>query len=1009
MNRREFVKDSLLSGLTGLAGGDLILNNRHASAENSKLPASLQVSETKHRVYAHLLNPREHPDYTRHHVRPPSWDTFDGRTQFATFRNFELEDGRIVHYKEQIEMYTQEYKLGNVLWPFCSMLFATNIDEVVDEIKRRNLFIFDIWGYVPGTKPAPGAYWGEFQPPAGVLELLQSKLGDHWLGMDNGEQDGRYIGGYADQLYPSSADRLQQYMNFQRFAQRLTDQLGNKMSVLVSLNFGHYFLKEGVYKLIGAETAQALPNAQIFYVFIRGAGKQYGVPWFGNASVFNRWGYKVYGAEGSDYGPTRGTSLSLMKRLMYSQILYNSMLVCFESGWFYNTQVSSKGGWGESSKSGGLTPIGQIQRAAEKWVGEVGQLGAMLTPVALMVDFLAGWTFPRHLYTSNVYRVWGNLPYEPGDYLTDGVLDMLYPGYQNSSYFHDESGFLAPTPYGDLTDCLLSDAPGWLLARYPMLAVAGELEGGAEIRDKFDTYVKGGGHLLITAGNLAKFPAGLAGIKVKGRLKHLSAGERVEIGQTTLIEDGPFDVYPLAFPKTARVRAESSGIPVAVDLSYGEGRITVLASLFGVGTREAAAIETLLAEDVKNEVDKPLAKPYPLLKHVRRILDEAFRSQMLFEVGEGLSLITCRKGPGEYTLGISNNTWHQQPLKIVSHCGPFESLHELPLDQSEKGAVGYLPEGLEKVNLGVSGKDTIAGGHIRIFAVRVREENVEEIAHVVPSAVPQGRALVLREARSIKEEVLARPSFFEHFDSAVVDWRYLYKRDKEELERESKWIELQKLKLFIDLTSGIDFYPDLRLVDNIRSDYLASLSAIDDVMEKMAIFRTRDLILSLHRYPENNFTRQQSWQSFEATLRHLSERAREQEVTVHLRLSLNKPPADLEKAVEFLGRVGAPNLRLAPSTAYLLAKKIDPSKARGLIKGKVGLWLVDTPRMDIVGRVWNGHAQIRGYQDRQSLAKILAIDSQVPIILDVVYKNHDEEYLDVKSLREILAQEGTPV
>ena len=45
--------------------------------------------------------------------------------------------------------------------------------------------------------------------------------------------------------------------------------------------------------------------------------------------------------------------------------------------------------------------------------------------------------------------------------LTDGVLDMLYPGYQDSSYFRDERGFLTATPYGDSADCLLSDAPPW--------------------------------------------------------------------------------------------------------------------------------------------------------------------------------------------------------------------------------------------------------------------------------------------------------------------------------------------------------------------------------------------------------------------------------------------------------------------------------------------------------------------------------------------------------------------
>jgi len=1007
MNRRQFAKDWIVTSLAGLAGNDLLPSSNDLAAENPKPPAWPKEPAGKHRVYAHLLDPREHPDYARRHVRPPSWDTFNGRTQLTTLRDFKIEDGRIVHYVEKIEKYTQKCELGEVLWIMYPILYAENLGDLADEIKRRKLFLFDIWAYVPGS--GPGSIWQQFQPPAGVFELLESKLGERWLGMDNGEQDGRYIGGYASQFYPSSADRREQYLNFQRHFQRLTDQLGNKMATLVSLNFCHYFLKEGVYTLIGAETGQALPNGQLFYVFIRGAGKQYGVPWFGNASVWNRWGWKEYGPElhegGVTGGPSKGTSLSLMKRLMYSNILYNSMLVGFESSWFY-AQPRAALAAEPPAEGDELSPIGLMQRAAGRWIREVGQPGAMVTPIVLMLDFFAGWTFPRHLYTSDVYRVWGSLPYEPGDYLTEGVLDMLYPGYQNSSYFHDESGFLTPTPYGDAVDCLLSDAPGWLLERYPLLVVAGELEGGAEIRDKFEAYVKGGGHLVVTACNLAKLRGGLAGIEVKGELKHFEAGANVQVGETRVVEDSPFDVYPLAFPKGAQVRGETSGVAVALEMPCGEGRLTVLASPFGVRAKEAKGVGVALAEDVRNEVDKPLAKPYPLLKHVRHVLDEAFRRLMLFEVGEGLSLITCRKGAGEYTLGVSNNTWRQQPLKIVSHCGPIESLRELALDQSEKGAVGYLPEDLEKTNLGVSDEGHIAGGDIRIFAVWVKKENVEEIAHVVPPARPRGRALPLRGARSIKEEVLERPSFLTHFDSVVVDWRYLREREKKELEREGGWIGLQGLKLLIDVSSGINLFPDLRLVDNLREDYLASLAAIEDVMGKMEILPAHDLIVSLHRYPENNFTREQSWQSFETTLRHLCEQGRRREVTLHLRLSVNKPPEDLKKAVEFVGRVGTANLRLAPSTGFLLAKKVDLEEARGLLKGKVGLWLVDTPQLDIVGRVWNEGGAIWRYQGRHSLAKILAIAPEAPCVLDGVFRNHDEEYLEAKSLQGILTRQG---
>ncbi len=124
-------------------------------------------------------------------------------------------------------------------------------------------------------------------------------------------------------------------------------------------------------------------------------------------------------------------------------------------------------------------------------------------------------------------------------------------------------------------------------------------------------------------------------------------------------------------------------------------------------------------------------------------------------------------------------------------------------------------------------------------------------------------------------------------------------------------------------------------------------------------------------------------------------------MTLHLRLSLNKPPETLNKAVEFVGGVGVPNLRVAASTAFLLARKIPPSEAATALAGKLGLWLVDAPQRDIVGRVWNGHAPIAGYKDKESLQKLLAIDPQVPMLLNGVYKNHDEEYRDVMCLRKL--------
>ena len=120
-----------------------------------------------------------------------------------------------------------------------------------------------------------------------------------------------------------------------------------------------------------------------------------------------------------------------------------------------------------------------------------------------------------------------------------------------------------------------------------------------------------------------------------------------------------------------------------------------------------------------------------------------------------------------------------------------------------------------------------------MFAVKVQETGVEEIAHQAPPPRPRGRLLPLRHATSIKEEILARPTFFEHFDGVCVDWSYLHEREKAALQKEHGWLKRQGVRIVVDLSSGIDLYPTLRLMDNVHEDYTDSMAAIQDVLGKM--------------------------------------------------------------------------------------------------------------------------------------------------------------------------------
>jgi hypothetical protein len=425
--------------------------------------------------------------------------------------------------------------------------------------------------------------------------------------------------------------------------------------------------------------------------------------------------------------------------------------------------------------------------------------------------------------------------------------------------------------------------------------------------------------------------------------------------------------------------------------------VTVFASLFGVEPDRTSG------QALRSETDKPLPKPFKLAPDVRLGLERILHSQQLFALhGEGLSLITCRKRAGEFTIGIANNTWREQPFGLESLCGHIESLRELPLDTSEKGAVGQTPESVEGSNLGQNSANTIAGGDFRIFAVKLQETGIEEIPHRAPPPRPRGRLLTFRRATSIKEEILARPTFFEHFDGVCVDWSYLHEREQAALQRESGWLKRQGVRIVVDLSPSVDLFPTLRLVDNLSEDYAASMAAVKDVLAKMSILGARDLILSLHRNPENNFTDDRTRAAFTATLKALAGQAAERGVTLHLRIGPGKPPWTVADGLEWVGRINAPNLKLAVSTA-LLEDQPPAAEAGARLKDRLGLWLVAASQRDAADEVWDTHVPVHLRRSPEELAKWLALSPATPAVLDALFANQDEEYLEAVVLDKALA------
>jgi len=62
-------------------------------------------------------------------------------------------NGQLVGFADDLERFTKTFDLGDVVWPNHAFLSATNIPDLVDEMKRRNLFMYQIWGFCSRFRP----------------------------------------------------------------------------------------------------------------------------------------------------------------------------------------------------------------------------------------------------------------------------------------------------------------------------------------------------------------------------------------------------------------------------------------------------------------------------------------------------------------------------------------------------------------------------------------------------------------------------------------------------------------------------------------------------------------------------------------------------------------------------------------------------------------------------------------------------------------------------------------
>ncbi|HXP61951.1 MAG TPA: hypothetical protein VN829_15755, partial [Dongiaceae bacterium] len=122
--------------------------------------------------------------------------------------------------------------------------------------------------------------------------------------------------------------------------------------------------------------------------------------------------------------------------------------------------------------------------------------GVPYTPVAVVLDHLAG-------YNAYMDKPWGILDPTAGDREVRDLFDFqLFPGsdhiHTNPFPNNPEFSYLRPTPHGEAFDVLLTSVPPGILATYPVVLLAGDIEFDDAFLRELDQALRRSGRVLMS-------------------------------------------------------------------------------------------------------------------------------------------------------------------------------------------------------------------------------------------------------------------------------------------------------------------------------------------------------------------------------------------------------------------------------------------------------------------------------------------------------------------------------
>lgn len=530
---------------------------------------------------------------------------------------------------QYLDWYYKFYDFGDTLKPYC--WYVTNPDwkNTIKEVLDRGLYIDGVWGYVPKRDAANS----HFVIGDEKFNWLKKTGGKYFLGFEDGEQDNRFLWNCG------GSNRQEAYEDFKAFSKAVQKDLHNYTVTLATHPMIHYYGEFGS-RLLGFEFNVGMPSEIMRASFLRGAGKQYGRLTQTSLSVWGTNGLKTYNKK--DFyrgGPDKGPSLSLIRRQFYLSYLYG----CSFSGIEYSQFT---GEWKEGKPE--LSPLGEINLEALNCFKQHPERGVTYAPVGLVLDFYHGWMAP---VTKGQFLTWGHFPYKRGDWQIYNMFRLIFPYYEDQPMTFDERGSLTATPYGDIFEVILNDAPEHVLEMYNSLVLYGENEIKGDLKERLKSYVKKGGQVVLFYPQIAGADSKFLGLQVGSGVKE-ALGSAILYNKKVFVEPGGYDYIPVT-PTTAKVIAINENLdPLITVNSYGKGKVIYITAEYGMSKKLKYAYPSLSYAEPK----------YDLLKGVKHFLADYFKEHDLIEVkGKGIQYVTnlFKEEKNKLVLTLVNNNRFQ--------------------------------------------------------------------------------------------------------------------------------------------------------------------------------------------------------------------------------------------------------------------------------------------------------------------------------------------------------------